>query len=112
MTIISYDQFSDVDLRAGIVVKSEVFPKARKPALKVWVDFGEDLGILQTSAQITSHYTPDSLIGKRIIGCVNLGEKNIAGFISQFLLLGFSDPNGDIYLATSPEGVNLGQKLH
>jgi len=112
MSIISYEHFSQVDLRAGIIVKSETFPKARKPALKVWVDFGEELGVLQTSAQITAHYTPDFLIGKRIIGCVNLGEKNIAGFISQFLLLGFSDPSGDIYLASSPNGVNLGQKLH
>ena len=90
MSTITYDDFARVDLRSGQIVKAELFPKARKPAYKIWVDFGEDLGVLQTSAQITIHYTPDKLVGQKVIGCVNLGEKNIAGFISQFLLVGFS----------------------
>jgi tRNA-binding protein len=82
----------------------------------VWADFGSDIGILQTSAQITKLYSPDSLIGKRILGCVNLGKKNIAGFISQFLLVGFSNEEGAIVLATidSAGGSHTpnGQKLH
>lgn len=71
-----------------------------------------DIGVLQTSAQITVHYTPDSLIGKQILGCVNLGEKNIAGFKSQFLLVGFPDQNGDICLLTADLKVPNGQKMY
>ena len=109
---ISYDDFEKVDLRAGTVVKAEPFPRARKPAYKVWVDFGSDIGILQTSAQVTVHYKPDLLIGRMVIGCVNLGERNIAGFTSQFLLVGFSDENGAICLASIDPYVPNGQKMH
>lgn len=110
--MISYDEFEKVDLRSGTIVKVEDFPRAKKPAYKVWVDFGPDLGVLQTSAQITVNYTPEVLVGKMIIGCVNLGEKNIAGFTSQFLLVGFTDPNGAICLAGMDPGVTNGKKLH
>jgi tRNA-binding protein len=110
--IISYDDFTKVDLRSGTVVKVEHFERAKKPAYKVWVDFGTDLGVLQTSAQITVHYTPESLLGMAVVGCVNLGEKNIAGFTSQFLLVGFSDENGAISLVNSDHQVPNGQKLH
>ncbi len=109
---ITYDEFSKVDLRSGIIIKAEVFQKAKKPAYKIWADFGGEIGILQTSAQVTHNYTPESLIGKSIVGCVNLGEKNIAGFISQFLLVGFSDQNGNICLITVDGNVPNGQKLH
>lgn len=111
MTIL-YDDFEKVDLRSGTIVKAEPFPRARKPAYKVWVDFGSDIGILQTSAQITVHYTPDLLIGRMVIGCINLGERNIAGFISQFLLVGFSDEKGAICLASIEPHVPNGQKMH
>lgn len=104
--------FEQVDLRSGTILKIEEFPKAKKPAFKVWADFGPEIGILQTSAQITIHYTPENLIGKKIVGCVNLGEKNIAGFISQFLLVGFSDPEGAICLVSVDSRVANGQKLH
>ena len=110
--IITYQEFENVELRSGTVVKAELFPAARKPAYKVWVDFGPELGIKQTSAQITVHYTPESLLGKRVIGCVNLGTKNIAGFTSEFLLVGFSDAAGAICLATVDGTVPNGQKLH
>ncbi|MGQ3887487.1 tRNA-binding protein [Legionella sp. CNM-1927-20] len=110
--IISFAEFEKVDLRAGTIVQAELFPRAKKPAYKVWVDFGPTLGVLQTSAQITTHYTPETLIGRKVIGCVNLGEKNIAGFTSQFLLVGFSDDQGAIYLATTDSNVPNGQKLH
>ena len=79
---------------------------------KIWADFGPDLGILQTSAQVTAHYTPDSLIGRQIIGCVNLGEKNIAGFKSQFLLIGLSDEKDRICLLSVDPNVPNGQKAH
>ena len=110
--MISYDEFSKVDLRSGTIIKAENFSKARKPAYKIWVDFGSEIGVLQTSAQVTHHYTPESLIGRSIVGCVNLGEKNIAGFTSQFLLVGFSDGSGAICLITVDPKVPNGQKLH
>ena len=97
---ITWDDFERVNLRSGTIVKTEEFPRAKKPAYKVWADFGADIGVLQTSAQVTAHYTPETLVGRSIVGCVNLGEKNIAGFLSQFLLVGFADTNGDICLIT------------
>ena len=109
--IISYDEFEKVDLRSGTIVKTELFPRTKKPAYKVWVDFGEAIGIKQTSAQVTVHYTPESLLGKRVVGCVNLGTKNIAGFTSEFLLVGFPDDNGAICLLTSDPIVPNGKKM-
>ena len=109
---ISYDEFATVDLRSGTIVKAEQFERAKKPAYKIWADFGNEIGVLQTSAQVTHHYTTESLIGKSIVGCVNLGEKNIAGFISQFLLVGFSDHDGKICLITVDPVVPNGQKMH
>jgi tRNA-binding protein len=112
MATITYEEFEKVDLRSGTVVKAEAFPKARNPAYKVWVDFGAEIGVKQTSAQITHHYTPESLIGRSVVGCINLGERNIAGFISQFLLVGFSDETAKIALITVDPSVPNGQKLH
>ncbi|SRR5579883_3497084 len=111
MDTITWEDFGRVELRSATIVKAEEFPRARKPAYKVWADFGEQLGILQTSAQITKHYTPDSLIGRSIVGCVNLGEKNIAGFLSQFLLVGFEDSEGHICLVKADPAVPNGKKL-
>lgn len=112
MTIITYEDFEKVDLRSGTVIKAESFPKARNPAYKVWVDFGNEIGVKQTSAQITHHYTPESLIGRSVVGCINLGERNIAGFISQFLLVGFADEHKNIALITVDPTVPNGQKLY
>lgn len=112
MTTITYEEFERVDLRSGTIVKVEEFPRAKKPAFKVWADFGPEIGILQTSAQVTVHYTPATLVGRKIVGCVNLGEKNIAGFTSQFLLVGFSDDSGAICLATVDPASPNGKKLH
>ena len=109
---ITYEDFQKVDLRSGTIVKVQEFPKARKPAYQIWVDFGPDIGVLQTSAQVTVHYTPESLIGRSVVGCINLGEKNIAGFISQFLLVGFSDDTGAICLVAVDPKVPNGKKLH
>ena len=112
MKTITYEEFERVELRTGTIIKVEDFPRTKKPAYKVWADFGPELGILQTSAQITFHYTPDSLIGRSIVGCVNLGEKNIGGFISQFLLVGCTDDSLAICLATFDRKVPHGRKLH
>lgn len=108
--MITYKEFENVELRSGTITKVEEFPRAKKPAFKVWADFGAEIGTLQTSAQITKHYTSQELIGKSIVGCVNLGEKNIAGFLSQFLLVGFPDSNNDICLVTIDPKVPNGQK--
>ena len=112
MARISYADFQSVDIRSGSIVKAQAFPRAKNPAFKVWVDFGPEIGILQTSAQITVHYRLEDLVGRKIMGCVNLGEKNIAGFASQFLLLGFSDAHGDIYLSQPDPKAPNGAKLH
>lgn len=109
--IISYDEFDKVDLRSGTVIKVESFPRAKKPAYKVWVDFGNEIGVKQTSAQITTHYSPEKLVGRQVVGCINLGEKNIAGFTSEFLLLGFPDENGEVCLITVDPTVPNGKKL-
>lgn len=109
--MITFEEFEKVDLRSGTVIKVEEFPKARKPAFKIWVDFGETIGVKQTSAQVTKHYTPQQLVGRQVMGCVNLGTKNIAGFISEFLLVGFADESGDICLVTVDPKVPNGQKL-
>lgn len=112
MKTISYDEFARIELRSGTIVRAEEFPRARKPAFKVWADFGSEIGVLQTSAQVTVHYNTTSLIGRRIVGCINLGEKNIAGFLSQFLLVGFSDENGNICLIDIDSKIPNGQKMH
>ncbi len=75
MSVITYEDFERVELRSGTIIKAETFPRAKKPAIKIWANFGPVIGILQTSAQVTVHYTPDSLVGMQIVGCVNLGEK-------------------------------------
>lgn len=108
---ISYDDFLQVDLRSGTVIRAEPFPRAKKPAYKLWVNFGEEIGEKQTSAQVTTHYTPEQLIGKMVIGCLNLPVKNIAGFTSEFLLVGFADAKGEVCLATCLPAVPNGQKL-
>jgi tRNA-binding protein len=84
---ITWEEFEQVNIRSGTIVKIEEFSRARKPAFKVWADFGPEIGILQTSAQITVHYTPETLIGRSIMGCINLGEKNIAGSFHNFYFL-------------------------
>ena len=100
-----------INILSGTIVKAEVFDRVRKPAYKVWADFGSEVGILQTSAQVTVHYTPDALVDRQILGVTNLGSKNIAGFESQFLLVGCEDPQGAVCLATLDPLIENGKKL-
>lgn len=111
LSTISWDDFVKVELRAGTVVRAEEFPEARKPAYKIWVDFGE-LGIKQTSAQVTTFYRAEELLGRRVLGVVNLPPKRIAGFESQFLLTGFAAAGGGVVLAQPEREVPNGSKLH
>lgn len=108
---ISYEDFEKVELRSGTIIQVEEFPRAKKPAYKIWADFGPELGIKQTSAQVTVHYTPASLMGRSIVGCVNLSPRNIAGFMSEFLLVGFPDEQGAVCLVSPTPTVPNGKKL-
>jgi len=110
MEIISWNDFEKVELRAGTILAVADFPEARKPAYKVQVDFGP-LGIKWSSAQITKHYTKDELVGRQIIGVVNFPKKQIGPFMSEFLVTGFADKNGDIVLSAIDKSVPNGQKL-
>src|SRR5271163_4259574 len=105
MQSITFDHFAAIELRAGTITRAEEFPKARKPAYKIWADFGPEIGVRQTSAQLTVHYKPEQLVGRQIVGCLNLGEKNIGGFISQFLCTGLPDTEGAVVLISPDKSV-------
>ncbi len=107
---ISWGEFEKVDLRAGTIIKAEPFPEARKPAYKLWVDLGP-LGIKKSSAQITAHYKLQDLPGKQVVCVVNFGDKQIGPFISQLLVTGFADENGNIILTTVDKKVPNGAQL-
>jgi len=107
---ITWNDFEKVELRVGTILEVLDFPGARKPAYKVRVDFGE-YGIKWSSAQITKHYTMDELVGRQIVGVVNFPKKQIANFMSEFLVTGFADENGDIVLTAVDKPVPNGSKL-
>ncbi|WP_293301005.1 tRNA-binding protein [Pedobacter sp. UBA4863] len=110
MEEINWNDFEKIELRVGTIIEAFEYPEARKPAYKVKVDFGE-LGIKMSSAQITKHYSLENLIGKQIIGVVNFPKKQIGKFMSEFLVTGFADENGDIVLSTIERKVPNGSKL-
>jgi tRNA-binding protein len=111
MSTISWDQFTAVELRAGTVIAVEDFPEARKPAYKITVDFGADIGIKRTSAQVTTLYTKESLLGRQILGVVNFPVKQVGPVMSEFLLTGFYREDGAIVLAVPEQGVQNGARL-
>lgn len=112
MQTIDFEDFIKIDIRIGTIVQAENFEKARKPAYKIWVDLGPELGIKKSSAQVTIHYTPDTLIGRQVVCVVNFKPRQIADFMSEILITGFSDEDGAIILTSSERPVPNGSKLH
>jgi len=109
---ISFDEFLKVDVRVGRITRAEPFPEARKPALKLWIDFGGELGEKRSSAQITRHYTPDELIGRQVLAVVNFPPRQIGPVRSEVLVLGLPDADGEVVLVGPDFEVPLGGRLH
>ena len=108
---IGFDDFMRVDIRVGQVLRAEPFPEARKPAIKLWIDFGPGIGERKTSAQLTVHYTPEALVGRRVVGVVNFPPRQIGKFMSEVLVLGVPDENGAVVLLTPDRDVPLGGRM-
>ena len=111
MSTVPFDTFLALDIRAGTVTRAEPFPEARRPAIKLWVDFGPELGVKKSSAQITERYSPDALIGAVVMAVVNFEPRQIGPFMSEVLVLGFPDEQGAIVLARPEAPVPNGAKL-
>jgi tRNA-binding protein len=112
MAEISFDDFLAVDIRVGRVTRAEPFPEARKPAIKMWINFGPEIGERKTSAQITAHYTPETLTGRMVMGVVNFPPRQIGPFMSEVLVLGVADAQGEIVLMTPDSDVPIGGRMH
>ncbi len=108
---ISFDDFMRVDIRTGTIVEAEPFPQARKPAFKLKIDFGPEIGIKKSSAQITVHYTPETLIGRQVIAVVNFPPRQIGPFMSEVLTLGMPDDKGEVVLLSPSLPVPNGGRL-
>ena len=111
MTSITFADFEKVDIRIGTIIGVEPFPEARKPAFKLRIDFGDDIGIKKSSAQITTHYTPETLLGRQVAAVVNFPPRQIGPFMSEVLTLGFPDTIGDVVLIGPSQTVPNGGKL-
>jgi tRNA-binding protein len=109
--MITYADFEQVDIRVGRITRAEPFPEARKPAIKLWVDFGPEIGEKRSSAQITKHYTPEGLIGRQVLAVVNFPPRQIGKMMSEVLVLGVPDAEGEVVLIGPGQDVPLGGKL-
>ena len=108
---ITYDDFQKVDIRVGRITRAEPYPEARKPAIKLWVDFGGEIGEKRSSAQITQHYNPEGLIGRQVLAVVNFPPRQIGKVMSEVLVLGVPDATGEVVLIGPEQDVPLGGRL-
>lgn len=109
---ITFDEFLKVDVRVGRVLRAEAYPEARVPAIKLWIDFGDEIGEKKTSAQITTHYDPETIVGKQVLAVVNFPPRQIGKFMSEVLVLGMPDETGDVVLVGPDQDVPVGGRLH
>ena len=109
---ISISDFLKIDIRKGRIIDAKPFPEARKPAYRLLIDFGKDLGIKKSSAQITENYKIHDLIGFSVLAVVNLPPRQVGPFISEVLILGFNDKLNKIILVESPSSIKIGERLH
>lgn len=109
--MISYADFEKVDIRVGRITRAEAFPQARKPAFRLWVDFGPEIGEKRSSAQITKHYTIEALIGRQVLAVVNFPPRQIGPVMSEVLVLGVPDEDGEVVLLAPSQQVPLGGKM-
>jgi len=112
LSVIGYDDFARVDIRVGTVVRAEPYPEARKPSLKLWIDFGPAIGEKRSSAQITRHYRPETLVGRQVAAVVNFPPRQIGKFVSEVLVLGFPDEDGEVVLIPPTHPVPNGGRLY
>lgn len=112
MAEITFDDFMRVDIRVGVILRAEPFPEARKAAIKMWIDFGAGIGEKKTSAQVTAHYTPESLVGKQVVAVVNFPPRQIGPFMSEVLVLGVPDEAGEVMLLGPDHPVPNGGRMH